>query len=261
MRDYNVFDTLHLNMVTSFDNVLLKYNTLYAHIYDTYELYNLLSQRYVFMRNTKIKDANKNFIFEYDLIEFTKRAGNKEFKFTGIVLFRKSSFVVRDIFYLEQLLYDEKYELMLNEVLNKYENIKVIASSLEVKKYQNNIRNRFLFKVVDNETNKPIENCYIDNNCNIYSIADVRKKETYILMNNGKLLLSIGIYDLNGNIIYDKDKISFDYINQKYTGNVEYEKGTYYIENIKNAYGHKTNLKIPIYISKTNDELSNIKLI
>lgn len=262
MKDYSVFDNKCLTTVYPLDNVLLSDKGIgYSYVDNEPKKYNLLSQQYIFRRNTQIKDKREDDIYEYDLIEFKKKSINKEFIYTGIVVLRRGRFVLKDICYAGQLLYDGEYEITLEELLSNYTEVKVIDNSLKLKECQKNIRNKFYFKVIDKSTGEIINGCHIDNNCNVYNIVDITKKETYSLLTNSKILLSTDTYDSDGNIIFYKDEISFNYKNNNYIGTIEYNKGLYYIDNIIDDDMNEVDFKIPLCDKYTDKELTNISLI
>lgn len=262
MDDYSVFDNKNSTTLYPLEKVLLsEKGNLYIYTDDNLQEYNLLSQRYIFRRNTQIKDKNDEYIHEYDLIQFKKMIDNKEFIYSGITLLKRGRFVLRDISYAGDLLYSEKYEIVLSDLLLDYEDIKIIDNSLKINECQKNIRNKFYFKIINTKTGEIIEDCYIDNNCNIYSIEDINDIETYKLLDNSKILLSTDIYDMNGNMIFYKDKLSFELDDIKYNGVVEYEKGYYYIDNIKDVYNNNVSFKVKLCDKFTNKNLKNIFIL
>lgn len=262
MDDYSVFDNKNSTTLYPLEKVLLsEKGNLYVYTDDNLQEYNLFSQRYIFRRNTQIKDMNNEYIHEYDLIEFKKVIEDKEFVYTGIALLKRGRFVLRDICYAGQLLYTEKYELILSNLLLDYTDIKIIENSLKIKSCQKNIRNKFYFKIKNHKNEEIINNCYIDNNCNIYNISDINKKETYKLLDNSKILLSTDIYDVNGNIIFYKDNVLFEYEDIMYKGTIEYEKGYYYIDNIMDLSDSKNKFKIKLYDKFIDKKLKNILII
>lgn len=262
MNDYSVFDNKDLNNVYPMDNILLANNGIgYCCEDDQFEKYNILSQKYIFRRNTQIKDINNNDIFEYDLIEFQQKNHNKQFIFIGIVILRRGRFVIKNISFAGQKLYDDSYELSFNDLLSKYSDIRVLDNSLKLKEGQESIRNKFFFKIINKDTGEVIENCHIDNNCNVYHIVDISKKHTYSLQRNIKILLSTDVYDCNGDIIYYNDKVSFQHEGIDYFGTIEYLNGVYYIDSIYDLKNNKTDFKIPLYCKYTDNKLKNILII
>lgn len=261
MNDYSVFDNKYLDNVYPMDNILLS-NDGITYIYEDDEIkqYNLLSQKYVFRRNTQINDMNNNNIYEYDLIEFEQINNNKHFIFTGIVILRRGRFVVKNITYAGDEIYDNKYELSLNDLISKYTNIRVIDNVLKLKEGQKYIRNKFYFKVVNKKNGEIIKDCHIDNNCNAYHIIDISDKKTYSLLKDCRILLSTDVYDVNGDIIYYKDKVSFNYKGIDYLGSIEYSNGLYYIDNIIDFTENNVDFKIPLYNKYIDERLTNITL-
>lgn len=262
MDDYSVFDNKNSTTLYPLEKVLLsEKGNLYIYTEDELQQCNLLFQKYIFRRNTQIKDNNNEYIHEYDLIQFKKIIDNKEFIFSGITLLKRGRFVLRDISYAGELLYSEKYEIVLSDLLVDYKDIKILDNSLKIEECQKNIRNKFYFKIINTKTGEVINDCYIDNNCNIYSIEDINDIKTYKLLDNSKILLSTDIYDIDGNMIFYKDNLSFELDGAKYNGIVEYEKGYYYIDNITDEVNNNFDFKIKLCDKFTNKSFKNIQIL
>ena len=228
MNLVKVYNLNERNVIYELDDIFLfRDNTILIIKDEEFESLKDLNE-FVFARNTFLKyTKDDKYIYEYDLIEITSIEYTKEVFYTGIVLFKKGEFYLKDIRKNGVKIEDKSY---LKNFFEEKEviSVKNIGSIINLSSGIDYIRNTFRYEVEDKY--RKLKNICIDKNGKLFDL----KKE---LLYNQKeiksdILLSTDIYDYTGELIYQDDKVEFKIGNRAIRGNVKLYKGSYIISDI-----------------------------
>lgn len=248
MNLIKVYNLNERNIIYKLDDIFLfRDNTILIIKDEKFEPLKALNE-FVFARNTRLKYTEEDkYIYEYDLIDLTVIEYTKEVSYTGIVLFKKGEFYLKDIRKNGDKIGDRIYLKTFFERKDVI-SVKNIGSIIKFSSGIDYVRNTFRYEVPNEYSD--LKNICIDKEGKLFNL-DKELLDNQIEIESN-ILLSTDFYDSTGELIYENDKVEFKRINRTIKGIVKLYRGSYIISDI--------NIDKDIGVVHLNNDLNKIKI-